>query len=65
MRHLKVKIFITTILILIVGLVITSFPPARAQRQPRSPVDEQKLLQVAARREGLDASRLHVLKSSV
>ena len=64
MRYLKVKLFITTILILIVGLVITSFPPARAQRHPRPPADGQKLLEVVARREGLNATRLHVLKST-
>lgn len=64
MRYLKVKLFIITILMLIVGLVITSSPRVSAQKERRLSADEQKLLEVTARREGLDASRLEVLNST-
>ena len=64
MRYMKVKLFATTMLILIVAIVLTSLPRVTAQRENRPSADEQKLLQVAARREGLDASRLQVLKNT-
>ncbi|HEY5883429.1 MAG TPA: hypothetical protein VIT88_02020, partial [Pyrinomonadaceae bacterium] len=64
MRYMKVKIFITTVLILIVGIVLTSLPRASAQREQSLSTEEQKLLQVAAKREGLDASQLQMLKST-
>ncbi len=64
MRYLKVKLIIITILMLIAGFVITSSPRVNAQRERRPSAEEQKLLEVTAKREGLDASRLHVLKST-
>src|SRR5215217_2179074 len=64
MRYLKVKLIITTILMLIVGLVITSSPRVSAQRDRRPSAEEQKLLDVVAKRESLDASRLQVVKST-
>ena len=62
MRYLKVKLFIITTLMLIAGFVINSSPRVSAQRERRPSAEEQKLLEVTARREGLDASRLQVLK---
>src|SRR6185369_2290729 len=62
MRYMQLK-FITAVFILIVGIVLTSLPRVTAQRQPLS-AEEQKLLDVAAKREGLDATRLKVLKST-
>ena len=64
MPYMKVKFVITTALILIAGIVLTSFPRASAQRENRPSAEEQKLLEVAAKREGLNASRLQLLKSS-
>ena len=64
MHHLKVKLFIITILMLIAGIVITSSPRVSAQRDRRPSAEEQKLLEATARREGLDASRLQVLRSA-
>lgn len=65
MRFVKVKFFIITVLILMVGIVLTSLPHASAQReQQQLSAEEQKLLEVAANREGLDVSRLQILKSS-
>src|SRR5215216_3672808 len=64
MRYMKAKLFVTTILILIAGIVLTSLPKVTAQKENRLSPEEQKLLQVAAKREGLDASRLQVIKSS-
>ncbi|HSL53785.1 MAG TPA: hypothetical protein VK868_05290, partial [Pyrinomonadaceae bacterium] len=64
MHYLKVKLFIITILMLIAGIVITSSPRASAQRDRRPSTEDQKLLEITARREGLDASRLQVLKST-
>jgi hypothetical protein len=64
MRYMKVKLFATTILILIAGIVLTSLPRVTAQRQHRPSAAEEKLLQVAAKREGLDANRLEVIKST-
>lgn len=64
MRYMKVKVFATIILILIAGIVLTSLPRVTAQKENRPSPEEEKLLQVAAKREGLDASRLQVIKSS-
>ena len=64
MHYLKVKLFIITTLMLIAGFVINSSPRVSAQRERRPSAEEQKLLEVTARREGLDASRLQVLKST-
>ncbi len=63
MRYMKLK-FATAILILITGVVLTSLPRATAQREESLSTEDQTLLQVAARREGLDASQLQVLKST-
>jgi len=64
MRYMKVKFFITSVLILIVGIVVTSLPRASAQRENRLSAEDQKLLEVAAKRHGGDASRLQLLKST-
>ena len=64
MRYLKVKVFATLILILIAGIVFTSLPRVTAQKEHRLSAEEQKLLQVAAKHEGLDASRLQIINSS-
>lgn len=64
MRYMKSKFFVTTVLILIVGIVLTSFPRASAQREHRLSAEEQELLEVAAKGKGLDASRLQLLKST-
>ena len=64
MRYLKVKVFATLILILIGGIIFTSLPRVTAQKERRLSPDENKLLQVAAKREGLDASRLQIINSS-
>lgn len=64
MRYLKVKVFATLILILIGGIIFTSLPRVTAQKERRLSPDEHKLLQVAAKREGLDASRLQIINSS-
>src|ERR1041384_1549176 len=61
---MKIKFFITSVLILIVSVVLTSFPRASAQREHQLSAVEQKLLEVTARRERLDASRLQVVKST-
>jgi len=64
MRYMKVKFFITSVLILIVGIVLTSLPRVSAQKEPRLSAEDQKLLEVAAKRRGLDASRLQLLKNT-
>lgn len=66
MRYVKIKISVVSVLILIAGITLTSLPPASAQREAEQSLsaEEQTLLQVAARREGLDASELQVLKST-
>ena len=64
MRYMKVKIFTITVLILIAGVVLTSLPPVSAQRENRLSADEQKLLDVAAKRHGLNSSRLQLLRST-
>lgn len=64
MRYMKLK-FATAILILIAGVVLTSLPRATAQKESESlSTQDQTLLQIAARREGLDPSQLEVLKST-
>ncbi len=64
MHYIKVKLFIITILVLIGGIVMTSLPRASAQLENHPSADEQKLLEVAARRQGIDAGNLRVLKST-
>ena len=64
MRYLKVKLSITTAMILIAGIAITSMPRVSAQREKNQSVDEQKLLDIAAQREGADASQLQLLHST-
>ena len=64
MRYLKLNFFIITVLVLIVGIVLTSMPRASAQREQSLSAEEQTLLEVAANREGLDASRLQLLKTT-
>ena len=64
MRYMKVKVFITSVLILIVGIVLTSLPRVSAQRENRLSAEDQKLLDIAAKRHGLDTSRLQLLKST-
>lgn len=64
MRYMKVKFFVIIVLILIVGIVITSYPHVSAQQEQPLSTEEQKLLEVAAKQEGLDASRLQLLKST-
>ena len=64
MSYTRVKLFIITTLVLIGGIVITSLPRVRAQRENHPAAEEQKLLEVAARREGIDAGQLRVLKST-
>jgi hypothetical protein len=64
MRYLKVKILVTTILTLIAGIAVTSLPGASAQREQRRAAKEQKLLDVAARRAGLNSNQLQLLNST-
>ena len=64
MPYMKLKFFVTTVLILIAGIVLTSFPRASAQKETRPSAEAQKLLEVAAKREGLNTDRLQVLKTS-
>jgi hypothetical protein len=64
MRYMKVKFFITSVLILIVGIVLTSLPRVSAQKENRLSAEDQKLLELAAKRRGLDASRLQLLKNT-
>ena len=64
MRYMKVKLFATSVLILIAGIVLTSLPRVTAQREHRPSEVEQKLLDVAAKRQGLNASRLQLLNST-
>lgn len=64
MRYLKVKLSITTAMILIAGVAITSMPRVSAQREKNQSVDEQRLLDIAAQREGADASQLQLLHST-
>jgi hypothetical protein len=64
MRYMKVKVLVVSILILIAGIALTSLPGASAQMEQNISAEEQTLLDLAARREGLDASRLQVLKTT-
>lgn len=64
MQYIKVKFFVTIVLILIVGTLLTSLPRVTAQKEQPLSAAEQKLLEVAANRERLDVSRLQVLKST-
>jgi hypothetical protein len=64
MRYMRVKVLVVSGLILVAGLVLTSLQRASAQKENRVSPEEQKLLEVAAKRNGLDASRLQVLKST-
>lgn len=64
MRYMKVKVFAISVLILIAGIALTSLPRVTAQREHRPSEVEQKLLDVAARRQGLNATRLQLLKST-
>ena len=64
MRYMKVKFFVTTVLILLVTIALTSFPRASAQREEILSSEEQTLLEVAAKREGLDSSQLQMLKTT-
>jgi serine protease AprX len=64
MHYMKVKFFITSVLILIVGIVLTSLPRVSAQKENRLSAEDQKLLDLAAKRRGLDASRLQLLKNT-
>jgi len=63
MRYTKVK-FITVVLILFVGIILTSLPRVTAQKEHHPSAEEQKLLDIAAKRKGLDANRLQLLKSA-
>ena len=63
MRYMKVK-FVAAVLILIAGILLTSLPRVTAQKEHRLSAEEQKLLDVAAKREGVEASRLELLKSA-
>ena len=64
MRYLKVKLAITTTLILIAAITISSTPQTRAQSEKQPNADEKNFLDVAARRTGADASRLQLLNST-
>ena len=64
MRYMKVKVLVGSVLILIVAIALTSLPRASAQKEQSLSTEDQTLLQVAARSEGLDASRLQLLKST-
>src|SRR5215510_14556794 len=63
MRYMKVKIF-AIILIAIASAILTSLPHVTAQREDQLSAEPQKLLEIAAKREGLDASRLKLVKTS-
>jgi hypothetical protein len=60
---MKAKLFAMAILILIAGVILTSLPRVTAQKEERVSPEDQKLLEVSAKREGLDANRLKVIKS--
>ena len=64
MHYIKVKIFVITVLILIVGTVLTSLPRVTAQKEHPLSAEEQKLLDLTAKREGVNAGRLQLLKSA-
>ncbi|HEU4508916.1 MAG TPA: S8 family serine peptidase [Pyrinomonadaceae bacterium] len=62
MRYLKVKLAITTTLIVIAAITISSTPQTRAQSEKQLTTDEKNLLDVAARRAG--GGRLQLLNST-
>ena len=62
MRYMKVKLFAISVLILIAGIALTSLPRVTAQREHRPSEAEQRLLDVAANRQGLNASRLQRIR---
>ena len=62
MRYLKVKLAITTTLIVIAAITISSTPQTRAQSEKQLTADEKNLLDVAARKAG--ATRLQLLNST-
>ena len=64
MQYIKIKVFIITVLILIAGIGLTSLPRVSAQRETTLSAEEKTLLEITATREGIDASRLQVLKST-
>ncbi|HYV09444.1 MAG TPA: S8 family serine peptidase [Pyrinomonadaceae bacterium] len=65
MSYLKVKFIATSVLIIIAGAaILTSLPRVTAQREDQLSEQEQTLLQIAAKQEGLDASRLKLLKTA-
>ena len=51
---MRVKVFIFTALILLAGIVVTSLPRATAQQEIQPSAIEQKLLEIAAKRDGSD-----------
>jgi len=63
MQYAKVKIF-AGVLIVIAGAILTSLPRVTAQREDQLSAQEQTLLEIAAKQEGLDASRLKLLKTA-
>jgi hypothetical protein len=64
MRYMKAKVLVGSVLILVVAVTLTSLRGASAQREQSLSAEEQTLLNVAANREGLDAGRLQLLKST-
>ena len=61
---MRVKVFILTALILLVGIVVTSLPRTSAQQEEQPLAIEQELLEIAAKRDGSDPANLQVLKST-
>jgi len=61
---MRVKVFILTAFILLVGIVVTSLPHTSAQQEEQPSAIEQELLQIAAKRDGSDPANLQVLKST-
>jgi len=64
MRYLKLKFIATSVLILIAGALLTSLPRVTAQREDQASPQQQALLEIAAKQEGLDTSRLKLLKTA-
>jgi hypothetical protein len=63
MRYMKVK-FVIAVMIIIAGVVFTSLPRVTAQKEHPLSAEEQKLLDLTAKREGVNAGRLQLLKSA-
>jgi len=63
MHYMKVKIFAIA-LIVIAGAILTSLPRVTAQREDQLSAQQQTLLEIAAKQEGLDTSRLKLLKTA-